>query len=62
MKDWLLAFWIFCGFTWDIAIIGFAAYVVFWLGRSPWWFVPAVFLSFQPTLFKALAKRFEVEA
>ena len=27
------------------ASFGFAAYVVFWLHRSPWWFVAAVFVA-----------------
>ena len=31
--------------VWEVLILGGCAYLVFWKGASPWWFVLAVLLS-----------------
>lgn len=33
-----------CALLWGAFLLGGCAYIVFWLDRSPWWFVLAIFL------------------
>lgn len=61
MKDWLLALWVVAQFLFDASVLGFTAYVVFWKGRSGWWFLLAMILCSSESLFKVLRKRFGVE-
>jgi len=52
----VLIVWIVCAFVWDVFLIAGTSYIVFWKGYSGWWFLPAVFIGIQPTLFKKLSE------
>lgn len=60
-NDLLLAVWILSALTWDILVFATTTYLVFWRGHSGWWFILAVLLAGQSTLFKALRKRFDIK-
>lgn len=60
LRDAVLIVWLVLDFSLTAALMAGAAYVVFWRGRSPWWFALAVLVSVQPTLYKTLAKRYGV--
>lgn len=59
-KDMVLMFWLLLAFLLDVALIAGCSYVVFVLGRSPWWFALAVYLCHQPSLYKALRRRYGI--
>ena len=59
-NDWVLIIWIVCTVLWDFAVFGATTYLVFWREQSGWWFILAVLLTAQITLFKVLAKRYGV--
>ena len=59
--DAVLIVWLILSALWDVAVIGCTGYLVFWRGHSGWWFVLAGMLTYTPTLFKALEKRFGIE-
>ena len=44
-KSWLGVTYLLYVVWWDAVLFGGAGYVVFWLDRSPWWFLLAVILS-----------------
>lgn len=54
MSPAVLIAWIVVSFLWDVAVFGFTAYEVFWHDHSGWWFVLALVLTYQPSLFAAL--------
>lgn len=59
--DELLWGWLAIDVLWTAFLFGGAAYVVFKLGRSPWWFLLAYLLGGAMGgggLYKALNKRF----
>ena len=60
MSDWLLVSWLLIAFAWDVLVFGFFSYIVFWRGRSGWWYVLAAALTYTPTLYKALHKRYGI--
>lgn len=59
-SDAVLIIWLIIAAIWDVAVIGITGYLVFWRGHSGWWFVVALILSSQPTLYRALRKRFDI--
>lgn len=58
MANSVLIVWLVVGVIWDVLVFGAAAYLIFWRGRSGWWFFLALALTYQPTLFAALKKHF----
>jgi len=58
--DWVLVIWILTSALWDVLVFGTTTYLVFWKDHSGWWFVLAVALCCQVTLFKARRKRYGV--
>jgi len=64
MKDWLLFVWLMVDVAWTAFLFGGAAYVVFKLGHSGWWFLLAMILGPAMgggSLYKALRLRFGVK-
>lgn len=61
MDDNVLALWLILGTIWDMVVFAACGYIVFWKNHSGWWFLFAVLLSYNPTLFEVLKKRFDVE-
>jgi len=57
-KDWVLITWIIAAFVWDVLVFSAAGYMVFYHDQSGWWFVAAVIVTMQTTLFKVLSKRY----
>lgn len=60
-SDALLIAWIVLATLWDFACLGLCSYEVFWRSHSGWWFLLAIMLTMNPTLFDVLAKRFGVK-
>lgn len=60
MKYSILITWIIASTILDIFLFGGTAYLIFYKGISIWWFVAAIILSVQPTLYKILRKEFHV--
>jgi hypothetical protein len=61
VKDSVLIVWLLVSALGDVLVFGTATYLIFWRDRSGWWFLLAVALTYQPTLCKALGKRYGVE-
>lgn len=62
--DWLLFVWLAVDIIWTAFLFGGAAYVVFWLHRSGWWFLLAILLGSAmggAGLYKSLRLRFGVK-
>jgi len=57
-SDAVLIVWVIVSLLWDVLVSGTIAYVVFWRGRSGWWFLLLIILCYNPTLYQGLAKRF----
>jgi hypothetical protein len=60
MKDGVLITWAIISAVWDILVFGTAAYEIFQKDHSGWWFVFALLLTYNPSLYKALYKRFDI--
>ena len=60
-SDAVLITWLILSAIWDFAVFGFCSYEVFWRSHVGAWFVFAIVLSFQPTLYEVLKKRFGIE-
>ena len=57
-SDALLITWVIVSTLWDFAMFGFVFYLIFWKGRSAGWLIFAALMTYSPSLFKALKKRF----
>lgn len=55
--DSVLIWWLILTFIWDVFLIAGTSYLVFWKGVSGWWFVLAIVIGLQPSLYKALNRK-----
>lgn len=60
-KDWVLIVWVLTSTAWDFAVFGTSGYLIFYKGISGWWFLFALLISSNTTLFKVLRKRYGIE-
>lgn len=59
-KDWVLIVWIITASMWDMFLLIGTSYIVFYLGFSGFWFVLAVMLGVQKSLYETLRKRYRI--
>lgn len=57
-SDALLIVWLLSATLWDVLVFWVCCHQVFRNGHSGWWFLLAILLTYQESLFKALRKRF----
>lgn len=60
MKDSVLVAWLVTQLVWDVFIWAGCSYVVFWRGRSGWWFLLAIAATYSEVLIKVLRKRYGI--
>jgi len=54
---WLTTTYLIYTIIWDCGIVAGTSYIVFWLGHSGWWFVPAMVICgscYKPWHWKAI--------
>ncbi len=61
MSDRVLITWIVCDLLWTVAVWGCGVKIVFQAGHSGWWFLLALLVTGDSTLYKVLKKRYGVD-